>query len=132
MKRWSKSWNSSKKPGKQRKYVSNMPLHSRKALMSATLSKELRKKYGLRNLPVRTGDKVKIMRGQFKKKTGKITSVDLTKIKLYIEGIEQVKKDGSKAFYPIHPSNVMVTELELDDKKRKKILERINKKEGQK
>ena len=124
MKRWSKSWKASKKPGKQRKYNSNLPLHIRKALMSVTLSKELRKKYGVRNLPVRTGDKVKILRGQFKKKTGKVTSVNLTKTKVYIEGIEQVKKDGSKAFYPIHPSNVMVTELELDDKKRKKILQK--------
>lgn len=131
MKRWSKSWKASKKPRKQRKYISNLPLHIRKTLMSATLSKELRKKYGMRNLPVRTGDKVKILRGQFKKKTGKITSVNLTKIKLYIEGIEQVKKDGSKAFYPIHPSNVMVTELDLDDRKRKKVLERT-KKEGDK
>lgn len=124
MKKWSKSWKASKKPRKQRKYTFNLKLHIRRYLLSALLSRELREKYGRRNIPVRSGDKVKVLRGQFKKKTGKVSSVDLKKTKLYIEGIENIKKDGSKAPYPIHASNVMITEMELDDKKRKKILER--------
>lgn len=124
MKEWSKSWKSSKKPRKQRKYVYNLPLHIRKTLLPAHLSKELRKKYNKRSASVRVGDKVKILRGQFKKKTGKITKVDLKKIRINIEGIENVKKDGSKVPYPLHPSNVMIIELNLDDKKRKKVLER--------
>lgn len=78
-------------------------------------------------MPLRTGDKVKILRGQFKKKTGKVTEVDLKWIKICIEGIENVKKDGSKVPYPIHPSNVTITELNLDDRERKKILERTQK-----
>ena len=38
--------------------------------MSAKLSKELRAKQNIRSVRVRTGDKVKILRGQFKGKTG--------------------------------------------------------------
>ncbi|MBU2406429.1 MAG: 60S ribosomal protein L26, partial [Nanoarchaeota archaeon] len=38
--------------------------------------------------------------------------------------IENIRKDGTKAFYPIHPSNLMITELFLEDKKRKDALER--------
>lgn len=127
MKEWSKSWKSSKNPRKQRKYLYNLPLHIRKSLLSATLSKDLRKKYGKRSLSVRKDDKVKVLRGQFKKKTGKVSRVNLKKIRIYIEGVENVKKDGSKAPYPIHPSNVMITELNLDDKERKTILERNKK-----
>ena len=127
MKEWSKSWKSSKNPRKQRKYLYNLPLHIRKSLLSATLSKDLRKKYGKRSLPVRKDDKVKVLRGQFKKKTGKVSRVNLKKIRIYIEGVENVKKDGSKAPYPVHPSNVMITELNLDDKERKMILERNKK-----
>jgi len=127
MKEWSKSWKSSKNPRKQRKYLYNLPLHIRKSLLSATLSKDLRKKYGKRSLPVRKDDKVKVLRGQFKKKTGKVSRVNLKKIRIYIEGVENVKKDGSKAPYPVHPSNVMITELNLDDKERKIILERNKK-----
>jgi len=127
MKKWSKSWKSSKKPRKQRKYAYNLPLHVKRYLLSAILSKELRTKYHKRSVPVRSGDKVRIMRGQFKKKTGKINKVDMKKTKIYLENIEIIKKDGSKIPYPIHPSNVMITELQLDDKKRKKMLERKQK-----
>ncbi len=126
MKRWSKCWKSSKQPRKQRKYTYNLPLHLRKKLLSVLLSKDLRKKYSLRNIPLRAGDKVKILRGQFKKKTGKVTEVDLKRLRVFIEGVEQVKKDGSKSSYPIHPSNVMITDLSLDDKERKNIIERKN------
>lgn len=127
MKEWSKDWKSSKNPRKQRKYLYNLPLHIRKSLLSATLSKDLRKKYGKRSLSVRKDDKVKVLRGQFKKKTGKVFRVNLKRIRIYIEGVENVKKDGSKAPYPVHPSNVMITELNLEDKERKTILERNKK-----
>lgn len=130
MKEWSKSWKSSKNPRKQRKYIHKLPLHIRKTILSATLSKELRKKYNRRSMPVRKDDKVKVLRGQFKKKTGKISKVNLKKIRIHIEGVENIKKDGSKVPYPVHPSNVMITELNLDDKRRREILAR--KQEGEK
>ena len=123
-KKFSKSWKSSKKPSKQRKYVYNAPLHIRRKFMSAHLSKELMKKYQKRNIPIKKGDKVKIMRGQFKKKIGEITKVDLRKLKVYIDNIFLVKRDGTKAFYPIYTSNLLITELKLDDKYRKESLER--------
>ncbi len=124
MKDFSSSWKSSKKASKQRKYLHNAPLHKRRKFMSAHLSKELIKKYKKRNFPVRKGDKVKVMIGQFRKKSGEITVVDLKKLKVYIDNIYVTKKDGTKSFYPVHPSNLLITELKLDDKERKKALER--------
>jgi len=128
MKEWVKNWIRSKKPRKQRKYVYNAPLHVQQKLVNVHLSLELRKKYGKRNVGVRKEDKVKIMRGQFKGKTGKVVAVNLKKQKVYVEGIENVRKEGTKAYYPLQPSNLMITELFLDDKKRKALLERKNKK----
>ena len=55
-KQFSTQWNASKQPRKQRKYLANAPLHKRHKFMSANLIKELRKKYGKRNFPVRKGD----------------------------------------------------------------------------
>jgi large subunit ribosomal protein L24 len=118
------SWKSSKQPRKQRKYVFNAPHHIKKKLVSTNLSKELREKHNKRNVPIRKGDKVKILRGQFKGKTGEITKVDLRNLKVNIEKIELLKKDGNRVAYPIRPSNLMIIELKLDDKKRKKLLER--------
>ena len=85
------------------------------------------KKYGKRNVPVRKGDKVKILRGQFRKKDGKIERVDKKKNKILITGIELVKKDGSKVLQPTDPSNLMIIELNLDDKKRKAKVEKNKK-----
>ena len=45
--------------------------------MSARLTKELKTKYGKKNVGVRKDDKVKIMSGQFKGKSGKVIEVDL-------------------------------------------------------
>lgn len=121
---FSKSWKSSSQPRKQRKYRANAPLHIKGKFLAAHLSKELRKLYSRRGIRVRSGDKVKIMSGQFKKKEGKVERVDMKKERAYVSGIEIVKRDGSKTQYPIHPSNLMITELNLEDKKRKEILER--------
>ena len=124
MKQFSKHWKESKNPRKQRKYLKNLPLHIRKNLVSSSLSKELRKKYNRRNIPLRTGDKVKVMVVQFKKVTGKVNNVNKKNLKAYIDGVEIVKKDGTKRFYPIHTSNLQIVELSIDDKKRKESLER--------
>jgi large subunit ribosomal protein L24 len=118
MKRFSKSWISSKKPNKQRKYRFNAPLNIRGSFLNAHLSKELHEKYGIRALRVRVGDKVRIMRGQFKKQEGKVEEVNVKHLKVYIAKIEHVKRDGSKARYPIEPSNLLLVELNTDDKKR--------------
>ena len=123
MSRFSKTWKSSPKPRKQRKYLAEAPKHLKSKMLMAHLSEELAKKYNKRNARVRKGDRVKIMRGQFKKRTGKVAKVSLYSLRAYVEGIEFVKKDGSKVMYPMHPSNFMITELNLDDKERKKKLD---------
>ncbi len=125
--KWSKSWKSSKQPRKQRKYRRNAPLHVRHKFLAANLSKELRKKYGIRALPLRKGDTVKIMRGSFKGKTGKISRIDLKKLKVYVENITMLKQDGRKVPMPLEPSNLQIIALNLDDKKRLKAIERKQK-----
>jgi large subunit ribosomal protein L24 len=121
---FSKLWKSSKKPSKQRKYRFNAPLHIKRKMMAAHLSKELRTKYNKRSMVVRKGDKVIVMRGNHKGKEGTIEKVMTQKEKVCISGVEVVKKNGTKALYPINVSNVMIKELDLSDKKRKAILER--------
>ena len=115
------------KPSKQRKRLFTAPLHVRYKILSAPLAPELREKYGFRSLPVRVGDKVQVTRGDFKGFEGKILSVDRKKFRIAIEGITREKVDGTTINVPIHPSKVMITELNLDDKWRRKIIERKSK-----
>ena len=124
IKDWSKHWKGSVQPRKQRKYVYNAPLHIIRNLFSVTLSKELRKKHGKRNISLRTGDKVKIMRGQFKGKVTKVEKLSFVRRRVFLEDVALVKKDGNKVAYNVSPSNLMILELNMDDKMRKKYFER--------
>ncbi len=121
---FSKNWKASKQPRKQRKYIAKAPLSIRKKFLCSNLSKELRTKYEKRNLPLRKGDTVKIMKGNFKKRTGKITEIYLKNSKVVIEGIQIKKQDGSKANIKMHPSNLQIIELNIEDRKRKNALEK--------
>lgn len=124
MKIFSKHWRKSKQKRKQRKYRFNAPLHIRKKFLSVKLSKELKSKYNKRNIIVKKGDKVKILKGNYKKQTGKVLRVNTKKSTVFIENIQNVRKDGTKNFYPIQASNLMLLELNMEDQQRKKSLER--------
>lgn len=117
MKTWNPNWKRSTKARKQRKYAARAPLHARSTLLGSHLSKELRQKHKKRSLRVRAGDKIVILVGEFKGKSGKVERVETRFAKVYVTGIERVKKDGSKALAPVHPSNLVITELHPDKKR---------------
>ncbi len=117
-KEFSTSWKASKRPGKQRKYLAKAPLHLKRKFVSVNLSKELRSKYGRRVVVIRKGDTVKIMRGKFADKTGKVISVTMRTRSVGIEGMQIKKQDGSKVDAKFQPSNLQITELYTGDSKR--------------
>lgn len=123
----STSWKNSKQPRKQRKYRYNATLATKHKFVSGNLSKELRKTYENRSLPIRKGDKVQITRGSLKGKLGKVERVSIQYEKIFVTGIEIIKKDGSKVLVPLSPSNLVILELNLDDKKRQNKLKKKNK-----
>ena len=99
--------------------------------MSCHLSKDLRTKHEVRTIPVRKGDAVKIMRGTYKGREGKVLTVYRKKWCIHVEKVVREKTNGSQVQIPIHPSNCAITTLKLD-KNRKAILERRNPKNNQK
>ncbi|MEK6916619.1 MAG: 50S ribosomal protein L24 [Nanoarchaeota archaeon] len=116
--KFSTTFKSSKKPRKQRIYRVKAPKHIKGKFLKTHLSKQLSEKYKKRTVRVVKGDKVTIMAGQFKGKAGKIEEVDVKNSKVYISGIEVQKGDGTKIRRAIQSSNIMITELTLEDKKR--------------
>ncbi len=109
---------------KQRKMHFDAPLHKRQKIMSAPLSAELRDKYGIKSLPVRKGDKVRVLRGDYIFSEGKIMKIDLKNSRIFVEKITREKTDGTEVNIPFHPSSVELTDLDLKDEKRSKIIER--------
>jgi large subunit ribosomal protein L24 len=116
--KFSTAWKSSSQPRKQRKYRHNAPLHTRQALVSAHLSAELRKQHRRRSATIRKDDVVKIMVGDFKGKKGKVTAASAKKLAAYVEGAERTRRDGTKAMIPIKAANLMIIEINSQDKKR--------------
>ncbi len=77
-----------------------------------------------RSLPVRKGDTVRIMRGDDRGHEGKVTDVDYKALRIYVDGATVNKADGTEVGRPIHPSNVMITKLDMSDPWRRKLIER--------
>lgn len=121
--------------------------------MSSSLSKELRGKYNVRastakfrkldsnlallfylqarSLPIRKDDEVRIVRGKYKGREGKVTQVYRKKWVIHVDRVIRDKSNGSTAPIGVHPSNVVITTIKLD-KDRRAILDRKDrKKEGQ-
>jgi len=116
---FNKSWNSSVQPRKQVKFRANAPNHIKRTFMGSTLDKPLREKYGRRNIEVRKGDEVKVMRGKFKGKQGKVGTVDIKKTRLQIDGIQRAgRAGGEKLITWFHPSKVKIIILNTDDSRR--------------
>ncbi|MCI4457580.1 MAG: 50S ribosomal protein L24 [Desulfurococcaceae archaeon] len=114
----------SSQPRKVRKRLFNAPLHQRWKLLTAKLSEDLQKEHGIKRLPVRAGDTVKILRGDWRGHEGKVVEVDLKRVRIYVEGVTIKKADGTPRYYPIHPSKVIITKLGEVDEVRRKIIER--------
>jgi large subunit ribosomal protein L24 len=115
--KWSKSWNSSKSKRKQKKYLFNAPMHVKRKFFNASLSDDLVKKYDINKISVRKGDKVLIMRGDYKGMDSEVESIDMKRMKVYLKGVSIKRKDGSLHKVGIHPSNLMIKSV-VDDKRR--------------
>ncbi len=118
MKLFSVAWKSSGKAAKQRKYRMNSALHQKRNFLAAPLAPDLKARYSTRNLTVREGDTVRVMKGEFRGVTGKINRVDVRKSVVYVDGAGRVRKDGTKSFFPLHTSSLMLTDVSVEDKKR--------------
>jgi len=93
----------------------------------APISKDLRKKYSRRNIRIMTNDTVKVMRGEYKGLTGKVTKISTETSGVAIEGNKKEKLKGEKIDVYIHSTNMVITSLNMDDKWRLKILEKKSK-----
>ena len=86
--------------------------------LSSQLSKDLQKKYNSKTVRVVKGDTVKIVRGEFKGVDGKISRLFNEKNSVAVEGIKKEKTKGDKFDVYIHTSNLLVTDVNTEDKLR--------------
>ena len=103
--------------------------HMRSGSIAAHVVDNLRQQYRLRSCRVVKGDTVRVTRGEYNGIEGKVESVDTMTGGLAIEGIQREKVRGGNVKVRIHSSNVMITNMNLDDKYRRERLEERSSKE---
>ena len=118
---------SSKSPRKQRRNLKKAPIHANRKHLKCRLDEFLQEQYGLRSLVVKTGDLVKIMRGQFRDTEGKVVRVDYKDVEVFLDSATVTKSDGKEINIPVHPSNLQIVKLELDDERKQLIESKVMK-----
>ena len=83
---------------KSRKAHFTAPSSERRKIMSASLSPELKKQHNCRSIPVRKEDEVRIVRGTFKGKEGKVVQVYRKKWVIHVDKVTRDKVNGALMF----------------------------------
>ncbi|WP_436344125.1 50S ribosomal protein L24 [Natronorubrum sp. FCH18a] len=113
----------SEQPTKQRNETARAPLHKRQKQLHATLSDELREEYDTRRTRVNAGDTVEVMRGDDAGEEGEVLRAILEDGTIHVEGVTVETADGEEVPRPLAPSNVRITDLDLEDERREARLE---------
>ncbi len=102
------------------------PSSERRKLMSSTLAKELKGVLGIKSLPIKKGDKVRVMRGARSNKgvEGVVTCVYRKKWAVHVSGLEREKKNGQRIPIPFDASNLAIVQLGEMTKDRQALIDR--------
>jgi large subunit ribosomal protein L24 len=116
---------SSKAPRKQRRNIRNDTIHANRKRLKCKLDEFLSEEHGISSLVVKKGDLVRIMRGQFRDTEGTVTNVSYSKARVYVDSATTTKADGKEASIPIHPSNLLLVKLAMNDDRKKAIEKKL-------
>ncbi len=119
----------SKKPNKQRKALYNSKKHQRSKLNSTRVADFLQEEYGVKKLPLRVGDQVKITRGEFKDFEGEVLEIT-RKQRAKIKEATFERTDGTQFFPAIHVSNLVITKFYKEKKMDANRAQMIERKSG--
>jgi len=107
----------SKKPTKQRNAQRRAEYHQVHKLFTIPLDKSLQEEWGVKRLPLRKDDVVKVVKGEFNGIQGKVLSIQKTTMTVTIEECTFEKKNGQTGYQKIHVSKLLL--MKFADKKGK-------------
>lgn len=109
----------SKKPVKQRSALRKIKNHQVSKIFTIPLDEPMQAQYGVKRMPLRIGDSVRIESGEFEGIEGSILSIDKKKRRVTIEEATLQKRDGSNYFVPVAISKLTLTKFETKKAKKK-------------
>lgn len=112
----------STQPRRQRKALFEAHTAERRRRMSVPLSRELRTRYGRRQLPVRKGDTVRILSGSFEGREERVAKVNRRRYAVTLDNVTGKTGDQKLKPLPIRLSHLVLIRLNLSDPWRRRIL----------
>jgi large subunit ribosomal protein L24 len=112
----------SAQPRKQRRAAFNASAFERHRQLSVALSRDLRRRYKRRALPLRKGDTVRVISGSFKGREERVSKVDVRSLRVTLDGVTIKKVDQKLKPLPIRSNHLILTRLNLGDPWRRKVL----------
>jgi len=109
-------------PRRQRKELYTADTFHRRRRMTVPLSRELRKRFRARSLPVRKGDTVRVLSGSFVGREERVARVDRRAYTLVLDNITLKTGEEKLKALPIRPSHLVITRLNLSDPWRRRSL----------
>ncbi|HZY70742.1 MAG TPA: 50S ribosomal protein L24 [Thermoplasmata archaeon] len=112
----------SRLPRKQRLAVFEAPTSVRRKRMAVLLSRDLRTRYGRRQLPIRKGDTARVIRGSYIGREERVAKVDRRSYSVTLDNITVKTGEAKLKPLPIRTSALVLTRLNLSDPWRRRVL----------
>ena len=90
--------------------------------MAIPLSRDLRRRYGRRRIPVRKGDTVRILSGSFVGREERVAKIDLRSYSVTLDNVTGKTADAKMKPLPVRTSHLLLTKLNLSDPWRRRVL----------
>ena len=109
-------------PRRQRKALYTASTSERRRRMAVPLSRELRRRYGRRQIPVRKGDTVRILSGSYVGREERVAKVNLRSYSVTLDNVTGKTADAKLKPLPVRTAHLVLTKLNLADPWRRRVL----------
>jgi large subunit ribosomal protein L24 len=109
-------------PRRQRKALYTAPTFQRRRRMTVPLSRDLRRRFAARSLPVRKGDTVRVLSGSFEGREERVAKVNRRSYSVILDNVTLKTGEDKLKPLPIRTSHLVLTRLNLSDAWRRRVL----------
>lgn len=112
----------SRLPRNQRKAVFTATTFERRKRMSVPLSRELRRRFGRRQIPIRKGDTVRILSGSYIGREERVAKINRRSYSVTLDNVTGKTADAKLKPLPVQLNHLLLTKLNLSDPWRRRVL----------
>jgi ribosomal protein uL24 len=109
-------------PRRQRKALYTATTFQRRLRMTVPLSRDLRRRFSARSLPVRKGDTVRVLSGSFVGREERVAKIDRRSYSVILDNVTLKTGEDKLKPLPIRTSHLVLTRLNLSDAWRRRVL----------